>query len=332
MAFCVVMCRVGGQYAPTSAFDDVHLSFALMTILWLLHSAWFCFWLAWQWLVARRKLVPAHFSGRRCVVHARRTRHARKPDWVGREIIRLKAWMPEEGCRKIAATFNRLHAVKRCMIVSKSFVADWVRRHRYEIEDLRRTWKRRMPYPTPVNRIWGVDLTGKTDVDGELHAILGIVDHGSRRAITLTALRDKSSIFLLRCLLDAIERFGKPRFIRTDNESVFTSRLFAFGLRWLGIGHQLTDPGCPWMNGRIERLFGTLKGKLDQWMVTGIGELSAALGEFSVWYNHVRPHQHLGGQTPVEAWDGIDPYASAPRQVRYFSAWDGLLTGFYLRR
>ena len=301
-------------------------------IYWFLQGTWICFWLAWQWLVARQQPVPAKFAGRRCVVHAPRSRQARKPDWVGREIIRLKAWMPEEGCRKIAATFNRLHAVKRGMTVSKSFVAKWVRRHQYEIEELRTTWKRRVPYPVPVNQTWGVDLTGKTDADGTTHSIMGIIDHGSRRALTLTALKYKSSIFLLRSLLDAIERFGRPRFVRTDNEAVFTSRLFAFGLKFLGIGHQRSDPGCPWMNGRIERLFGTLKGKMDQWVVANMNELNVALGEFSVWYNHVRPHQHLGGQTPVEAWDGIDPYAQVPKQVLDFTAWDGLLTGVYLRR
>jgi len=46
----------------------------------------------------------------------------------------------------------------------------------------------------------------------------------------------------------------------------------------------------------------------------------------------VRPHQHLGGRTPAEAGVGIDPYAAAPKSIRYFSAWDGLLTGFYMLR
>jgi len=64
----------------------------------------------------------------------------------------------------------------------------------------------------------------------------------------------------------------------------------------------------------------------------GREDLVLALGDFRAWYNHVRPHQHLGGRTPAEAWAGIDPYATAPNAVSYFSAWDGMLTGYYLRR
>lgn len=85
------------------------------------------------------------------------------------------------------------------------------------------------------------------------------------------------------------------------------------------------------MNGRVERFFGTLKAKLDRWAVDGGEQLALALGDFRTWYNHVRPRQHLLGQTPFEAWHGLDPW-SVPKAVRYFSAWDGMLTGYWIRR
>jgi transposase InsO family protein len=146
------------------------------------------------------------------------------------EVIRLKSLMPDAGCRRIADTFNRLHAARHRMTVSKSWVAVVVRKHRLEIVERRREWKRRIPSSIPVNRMWGIDLTGKMDSAGIVHPILGIVDHGSRLAVGLQALPDKATITVLRALLEAIGRFGRPRAVRTDNEAVFTSRLFRFAL------------------------------------------------------------------------------------------------------
>ncbi len=137
---------------------------------------------------------------------------------------------------------------------------------------------------------------------------------------------------LVRKLAESIRRYGKPQAIRTDNEAVFTSRVFRLGLLLLGIRHQRTDPGCPWQNGRVERFFGTLKQKLDCLAVDSLDALNSALVEFRFFYNHVRPHQNLGGRTPAEAWMGIDPYTAKHKSEYWFEAWDGLLKGFYLRR
>lgn len=66
------------------------------------------------------------------------------------------------------------------------------------------------------------------------------------KCLGLKALEDKASITLLKALILAIENYGKPKAIRTDNEAVFTSRLFNFGLWLLGIRHQRTMLHCPW--------------------------------------------------------------------------------------
>lgn len=83
-------------------------------------------------------------------------------------------------------------------------------------------------------------------------------------------------------------------------------------------------------NGRIERLFGTLKGKLDRWAVENLAELQTSLHHFRLWYNHVRPHQSLQGRTPAEVWAGTDVYQRRVRQPVWFEAWDGLLAGEYI--
>ncbi len=254
-----------------------------------------------------------------------------KPAWVRKEIIRLKALMAETGCRKIAHTFNRRFAQDRQMTVSKTFVNETIRKHKYQIQVVRKKIKNRRPKQVPKNLIWGMDLAGKTDAQGNLIHILGIVEHKSRLSLSLSELKDKSSITILRLLRDAVEHYRKPKYLRTDNEPIFTSWLFKFSLWFMGIRHQRIDACCPWQNGRIERFFGTLKEKLNQWQVNNTEQLGGALTQFRFWYNHVRPHQHLDGKTPAEAWNGTDIFAKRPKQEYWFEAWDSLLTGIYLK-
>ena len=274
----------------------------------------------------RRSYKSLHADSRHKHLHAQS-----KPEWIKEEIIRLKALMPQAGCRTIADICNRRFAASRRITVGKTFVYETLQQHAYEVTILRRNLKHSKPKSIPRNLIWGIDLTGKTDTNGKLHPLLGILDHGSRILLHLQALHVKSSHSLIACITEIIRTYGKPKIIRTDNEAIFTSRVFRRGLKLLGIRHQLTTPGCPWQNGRIERLFGTLKNKLDQWIVAGFKQLNADLSTFQYWYNHIRPHQNLDGRTPAEAWNGIDPYAKPAKQESWFEAWDGLLSGYHLR-
>nr|NIR53331.1 transposase family protein [Nitrospinaceae bacterium]NIS83729.1 transposase family protein [Nitrospinaceae bacterium]NIT80526.1 transposase family protein [Nitrospinaceae bacterium]NIU42853.1 transposase family protein [Nitrospinaceae bacterium]NIU94925.1 DDE-type integrase/transposase/recombinase [Nitrospinaceae bacterium] len=280
-------------------------------------------------ILTRRKHLPIY--GRKKVLESkpRYCRFPRKPDWVPKEIVRMKALMWDHGCRKLAEIFNRRFAGKES--VGKTYVYNVLVQHRHEIALLRRNLKKRKPRPMPHNLIWGLDLTGKPDSNDTTHNILGIVEHASRASLVLIGLKDKATITLLRYLLDTVECYGKPKIVRTDNESVFISRLFRFGLWLLGIKHQKTDKGCPWMNGRMERFFGTLKEKLDRWEIDSLEQLNGALGQFRAWYNFIRPHQNLQGRTPAEVWQGVDIFANRPRREFYYSAWNDLLTGYYLR-
>jgi hypothetical protein len=185
-------------------------------------------------------------------------RFAKKTDWVPQEIIRMKALMPHSGCRTLADSFNRRFAHK-AVSVGRTYVNETIRKHDYEIRGLRKKLKHSKPRVVPVNRVWAMDLTGKQDSTGQVHNILGLVEHSSRTSLCLHGLNDKARITLLRHLLDAIEKYGKPTFLRTDNEAVFTSRLFRFGL--------------------------TLKAKLDWWEVDSLEQLNSALVPFRFWYD-----------------------------------------------
>ena len=255
-----------------------------------------------------------------------------KPAWVRHEVLRLKALMPNSGCRKIADSFNRRFESTRHMTVGKSYVSNTIRKHHYEIAILRRKIKNAKPKAVPLNLVWALDLTGKTTLDGQTQLILSIIEHASRAALSLEVLQSKSSWTIVSKLIASIKCYGKPRMIRTDNESIFTSHVFRSALFLLGIRHQRTDLHCPWQNGRVERFFGSLKASLDQLAVLSFDALGDALIEFRFFYNHVRTHQNLGGATPAEAWAGVDPRKTRFKREYWFEAWGGLLTGYYLQR
>jgi transposase InsO family protein len=307
----------------------------LFPVVYLLHQIKACFAAYLQrwgdWLDpgpsgshGRRKLIPDTEPKFRVI-------NTPKPPWVREELLRMKAQMPEASCRYLAATFNRRFRAERQMSIGKTYVAETLKQHSYEVQVLRTDLKRRPPRPVPMQHIWGLDLTGKGDCQGHTHTMLGIVEHASRANLALCVLKDKTVLTLLEQLITVMRCYGKPRKIRTDNEPLFQAKRFQIVLWLLNIKHQTTEPGCPWMNGRIERFFGTLKEKLDGWEVDSHEQLESALGLFRVWYNHIRPHQHLHGRTPAEVWSGIDCYAKPPHQSELVVAWDGLLVGYYLR-
>jgi putative transposase len=281
---------------------------------------WMWIWLTglvlrlWQWLLGKHPWARKRVSLTLVATHSAPRRHPiqPKPPWVRQEVIRLKALMPQAGCRTIAHHFNRRWQSRRQMTVSKTYVADTCRRHQYLILRARRKLKHRVPRPIPCNRVWGGDLLTKADQQGQPHLALAILDHASRACLRLERLSDKSSWTLLQELIHVVKQYGRPQFVRTDNEAVLVSRLFRLGLWFLGIRQQRIEPGCPWQNGRIERFIGTVKRELRQAELTGKKDFDRRLTSIRQWYNHDRPHDHLQGRTPAEVWAGIDVFAAKP--------------------
>jgi putative transposase len=280
---------------------------------------WFVRRLMWCLLVLRQLLSWLHRRAqhrrpptRAQTLPPRRIFAQPKPKWVTHEIIQLKALMPQSGCRTIAHHFNRRWQCRRQITVSKTYVADTCRRHQYRILTARRELKHRVPRPMRRNRIWGCDLLVKTDQQGQPHLALAILDHASRACLRLQRLSDKSSWTLVQDLVQAVKRYGRPTFVRTDNEAVLVFRLFRLALWLLGIRQQRIEPGCPWQNGRVERFIGTVKRELATEPIMNSEHFALALREIRTWYNHERPHHHLQGRTPAEVWAGIDVFAAKP--------------------
>ena len=298
--------------------------------LWWLAQAWFRAWRAVV-LETRRFVRAPAAKPEPEVVHASR----RKPEWVIAEVLRLKVLMGALGCRKVADTFNQLHAAKSACTVGKTFVSECLKANQYALACLRKDMRNRLPRAVPINAVWAMDLTFYTDASGRQQMALGMLDHGSRLVTCLHTLVNKRTWTLLGHLCLAIGKHGKPGRIRTDNEVIFTSWVFTTFLKLVGIRHQRIKTCAPWQNGRIERLFGTLKPLLRQLVIPSKAALQRALEEFTLFYNHARPHQNLDGLTPAQKWNGwsnTDVLQTPPQRAVPVRALDGLMVGYCLRR
>ena len=263
-------------------------------------------------------------------------KNIRKPDWVRNELIRLAAVMSSQSRRAVGRTFNRLYAQKYGVSVGSSFTCEFLKSHAVQVLRLRRELKARPPRIVPICHTWAMDLTFFTDDVKCTRASLGILDHGSRALLCLQTLAKRNSWTLLGYLCIAIGQYGKPRKLRTDNEAVFNSFVFKSFLRLAGIQKQTSNVHSPWQNGRMERLFGTLKPILRQLQIMGKTQLQSALDEFRVFYNHCRPHFNLNSQTPAQVWHKQTNKSKRRKRKRtsgnvpaLVQAFDGLLHGVY---
>jgi transposase InsO family protein len=292
----------------------------------------------WHWcasLRARRKPVMRRRAKTRQTLPAEdpqiQAQPRRKPEWVVRTVIRLG--IHRLTCRSIATNFNRRYG--QHITIGKTWTNNVLRTHAHEIDYKRRLMRRTPPLPFPINHTWAIDLTFYTSPEGVFYTMLGIIDHGSRRLMCLKQLPRKCTLILLGHLFLTMARFGIPAVIRTDNESMFRSALWKAALKALSIQHRRGAPYCPWLNGRIERLFGTFKPWLRKARPRTANALRRVLSEFTWFYNEVRTHQNLNGLTPMEAWQGKTladiQHTQATQPGQWVSALDGLMIGYHVR-
>jgi len=171
-----------------------------------------------------------------------------------------------------------------------------------------RRWKR-WERGEPME-LWQMDTVGGFLLaDGtRAKALTGVDDH-SRFCVSALLMPRESSQRVVAGLVAAIERYGVPGQILTDNGKVFTGRfnhppvevLFDRVCRENGIEHLLTRPRSPTTTGKVERFHRALRTEFRTDRVfTSIVAAQAELDEWVAEYNKRRPHQALDMATPAE--------------------------------
>jgi transposase InsO family protein len=174
------------------------------------------------------------------------------------------------------------------------------------------------------NQCWQSDFThyrltrpgGRPGGDTE---ILAWLDDHSRLILHLTCHRRVTGPIVLAAFHAAVAAHGTPASTLTDNGMVFTTR-FSGGrggrngleheLRRLGVTQKNGRPSHPQTQGKVERLWQTLK----KWLAAqhpqpaDLAQLQALPDAFTSYYNTRRPHRSLPHRaTPATA------YAARPK-------------------
>lgn len=165
-------------------------------------------------------------------------------------------------------------------------------------------WERAVPM-----ELWQMDIVGGVLLaDGsEAKVVTGLDDH-SRFAVIAMVVRQATGRAVCQAFVQALQRFGVPDEVLTDNGKQFTDRfgkggevLFDRICRENGITHRLTQPASPTTTGKVERFHGSLRRELLN-HVDPFADLPAAQAAiaFVDEYNTTRPHQSLDMASPAD--------------------------------
>ena len=130
---------------------------------------------------------------------------------------------------------------------------------------------------------------------------LNLVDQHNRECLGIDIRTSMPSRAVIVFLERMIEKYGKPKGIRTDNGPEFTSYLFQQWLEDKGIGWVKIQKGKPQQNAIIERFNKTFREDvLDANLFFSLQSVKDLTNLWIADYNNERPHEALNFKTPAE--------------------------------
>ena len=167
-----------------------------------------------------------------------------------------------------------------------------------------------------------------------------IIDHFSRKVVAAVPLEGPNAGWINNALEGAIEKYGVPKHIISDQAHVFTGEVFAELLGKYNIKPRFGAVGKHGSISVTERVNKTLK---YEWLnrvalIKGIDHLTELCDQFQTWYNCWRPHMTLDGLRPNEVYYGNKPNKpdhnakTVPDNIEQFLFRETKTTGYRLKQ
>lgn len=153
-------------------------------------------------------------------------------------------------------------------------------------------------------QVWCTDVTFLPMASGFLY-LVAIMDWYSRKVLAWRVSNTIDTSFCVDALIEALEKYGAPTIVNTDQGSTFTAEAFTRVLIDADVQISMDGRGR-WMdNVMIERLWRSVKYEEVYLHAYDNGaDARAGLGAYFEYYNTRRRHQSLEGLTPDEAYHG----------------------------
>jgi putative transposase len=160
---------------------------------------------------------------------------------------------------------------------------------------------RKLPVTRP-NQVWAMDITYIPMARGFVY-LAAAVDWFSRRVLAWRLSITLEAAFCIEALEEALDRYGCPEIVNTDQGSQFTSHDFTSVLLKNEIAISMDGRGAWRDNVFVERLWRSVKyEEVYLKAYDSVAEARASIGRYLTFYNSRRPHSSLDRRTPDQAY------------------------------
>lgn len=151
---------------------------------------------------------------------------------------------------------------------------------------------------TRPDQVWSSDITYVKMPKGWCYLTV-IMDWYSRKVLSWRLSNTLDQRFCVEALEEALERYGRPGILNTDQGCQYTGREFTGVLKAAGIRISMDGKGRALDNAMVERLWRTVKyEEIYLKSYNDMVEARIELGRYLGWYNSGRKHSSLGNRTP----------------------------------
>ncbi len=238
------------------------------------------------------------------------------PPGVAELILNYRQEYPDHGYKRIQDHFKNRHFV----VIPRKKIRELLKAHgltgdsdsSFDKSSLEQRVKGTRRFEASYPReLYQMDITYVYLVNQTVCYLVVIVDDNSRFCVACDLMRDYRGISMIEVLHRAIERYGKPTKLLTDQGSSFYSwsreqTLFSRYLDDMKIEHIVANPHSPQTCGKVERFNQTIQRELlNKSHLESYEGVRGLIESYMHHYNYERPHQGIGGTCPASRFQGI---------------------------